>query len=737
MARRSPKKLTPIQKGGRAVKQYWWLIAGAVIALVFVGVIISFIGAVPLPQAAKGAQSSKILAADGQLIGTLHGEQNRSIVPLDQISPYLRNAVIAAEDRGFYTHPGVSLKGILRAAFANFAGGGVRQGGSTITQQYVRNAFAQVGRERTFFRKIKEVTLAVKLERKYSKNKILEFYLNTVYFGRGAYGCEAAARTYFKKPAKDLTLGQSAYLAGIIRSPQRFQIDQVKTAATGIRDLVVGEMQDAGSIQPAEAAAAKKEDLAADFRPGASVEFDSPKGAYFVEYVRRRLGYEFHLNDGEILGGGLTIQTTLDMRMQDAAESAVSSVLNKPDDPEAALVAMDPQGMVKAMVGGRDVKNFARARGTNFAANFRDTDTGGRQPGSAFKPFALAAMVDEGKSINSQFPGPAKITISSPRCRNADGTPWEVNNFEKESFGLIDITTATVNSVNTVYAQMMDKVVTPAKFVSIAGKAGITIPRSDSGCALALGTSDVTPFEMARGYTTFATRGKRPDPLTILKITAPDGKVIAEKKPKLERALDQNVSDTVSYVLKENIKRGTGKDAQIGRPAAGKTGTTEKYANAWFAGYTPELTAVVWMGFPPDPTGRIPEMTNVHGRKVNGGSFPAAIWKKFMAEATKGLKATDFVQPQITGEVISPAPTPCPPAPSPDPNSPADRSNCLPSPKPSPSPSPLETPGPEITRVPSPLIPTPFIPSIPPVNLGPAISPSPNPKRTSTSSPPP
>ncbi|MGI8426777.1 MAG: transglycosylase domain-containing protein [Actinomycetota bacterium] len=726
MSRRIPRR-TRVQKVGHFVKTHWWLFAGVLVAVAAMGVAASFLGNVPLPETAPGAQSSKILAFDGKLIGTLHGEENRSIVPLDQISTNLQKAVIAAEDRGFFEHPGVSLKGILRAAFANVRGGGVQQGGSTITQQYVRNAFAQVGRERTIFRKVKEVTLAVKTERKYSKDKILEFYLNTVYFGRGAYGAEAAAQTYFKKPAKDLTVGQAAYLAGIIRSPERFQIDRAKQDAERIRSVVIADMLGSGFIDQAQAEQAKREDLAADFKPGQSVEADSPRAAYFVEYVRRRLRDEFRLTDKQILGGGLTVKTTLDLRMQIAAESAISSTLDKDNDPEAGLVAMDPQGMVRAMVGGRNVTDVKRARGTNWAANVRSDDQGGRQAGSAFKPFALAAFVDEDKSVNSQFPGPTEIKIDSRRCRNADGTAWEVSNFENESFGAIDVISATTKSVNTIYAQIMDKVVTPSKFVAMADKAGISIPRNDVGCALTLGTADVTPFGMARAYTTFAARGKRPDPLTILQIIAPDGKMIAERQPRIERTIDENVADTVNHVLNQNIKRGTGTGAAIGRPAAGKTGTTQNHRDAWFAGYTPELTAVVWMGYAPKTKGGIPdEMLNVHGKKVTGGSFPATIWRRFMSEALKGVKGTDFSKPDLGGEVINVAPQPCKavsPSESPSP-APSRDPNCIPVATPSPSPSPEPSISIDVSLPPSPsipVVPSPSLPVIPPIggNIGP------------------
>lgn len=604
-----------------------------------------------LPVASVSAQSSKVLAADGQVIATLHGEQNRTIVPLSRISQHLTKAVVATEDRGFYEHAGISVRGIIRAARANFEGKQVVQGGSTITQQYVRNAYPGVGTEKTITRKLRESWLALRVEQHDSKAKILEKYLNLVYFGRGAYGAEAAARTYFKVPASDLTVGQAAYLAGVIRSPERYQIGSSPQEATRVRNQVLNDMVRVGYLTKAQAEAGRAEDLKSQFKPGQSIEVESSRAGFFVEYVRLLLKREFQLTDEQILAGGLQIHTTLDLRMQDAAEAAVSSVLDRPTDPEAALVAMDPHGNVRAMVGGRDVRSIDRARGFNFAVDVNQTG-GGRPAGSAFKVFALAALVDDGKSIASSFSGPSKLLIDSPQCRNADGTPWEVSNFGNSSFGTLDVTSATTHSVNTIYAQIMESAVTPSAFISMAGRTGIHVPQFDAGCALTLGTTDVTPMEMARAYTTFAQRGKRPDPVIVSKITTPTGKVIAERAHNIVQMIDANVADTVNYVLQRNITGGTGTGARISRPAAGKTGTSQNFENAWFAGYTPDLTAVVWMGYAPSPDGTIPLMRNVRGRDVTGGSFPATIWKKFMSEALKGTKESNFVKPKLGGELV-------------------------------------------------------------------------------------
>ena len=644
----------------------WWLVLGCLVALVALAGLVGMLREVPAPNAAPEAQSSFVYGADGQQIGSFHGEQNRTIVGLDAISKNQKDAVVATEDADFYTHSGVSLTGIIRAALSNLREGGISQGASTITQQYARIfSGSEVGRERTITRKIREASLAVKIERRYSKDKILEFYLNTVYFGRGAYGAEAAAQTYFKKPASQLDLAEAAYLAGVIRAPHRFQVETNPNAVSSIKNEVLNDMVRAGYIDASRRQQASVVDLGTRFKFAPNAEQDSPKAGYFIEYVRRLLlSKEFKLTEKQLLGGGLKIYTTLDPRMQDAAEAAVASTMNRPDDPEVALVAMDPQGHVKAMVGGRVVNDVKRARGFNFAANLPGED-GGRQAGSAFKPFALAGFVDEGKSVHSRFNGPSQIELRSQTCRNEDGTPWKVSNFEKAGYGTLDMVEATTRSVNTIYAQVMEKVVSPQKFMTMAEKAGISIPKHDQGCALTLGTSDVTPLEMARAYATFAARGRRPDPVIVTRVVSPDGDLLVERRARAEQTIDQNVADTVNWVLKQNVNGGTGTGAKLPWPAMGKTGTAQNHADASFVGSTPEMTAAVWMGFPPNPqTHEIPEMLNVHGRKVTGGSFPATIWKKFMSEALKGMKHSDFPTPKLGGEILNPPAPKCVEAPA-------------------------------------------------------------------------
>jgi len=612
-----------------------------------------FIGNVPLPQALPAAQSSTVYAADGSILALYHGTEDRVIVPLGLISPNLQHAVIAAEDRTFYTESGVSLRGIIRALWVDLTGGSIAQGGSTITQQYVRNAYAEVGKQRTIGRKLKEAVLAIKFERRYSKTKILEDYLNTVYFGRGAYGAEAAARAYFNVPAKDLTVPEAAYLAGIIRSPESYQPDTNPQGVTQIRDVVLGDLVETHQLSQADADAAKAEKLA--FQAGGSAS--AARGAYFVEYVRRQLKDVYHLGDKQILSGGLRIVTTLDPRLQDAAEAAVSSTLNHPDDPQAALVAMDVNGSIRAMVGGRDTTSLAAAQGFNFAYQTSGTG-GGRQAGSAFKPFTLATFVEGGYSIQSVFQAPMAIQVNSRQCQNLDGSNWLVNNYKNEAFPDLPVTEATAQSVNTVYAQIIDRL-GPRSVAQEAERVGgwTSLP---SVCSLALGTAGVTPLEMARAYATFASRGQRPDPLAITKVVTSSGQVLVDQAPRGEHVLDPNVADTVTSVLTGVLDHGTAAGKGIGRPAAGKTGTTDKLTDAWFVGYTPQLSAAVWMGYTTDPkTGQTPAMTSVHGIQVSGGTLPATIWQKFMKSAVGPMPVAKFNAPTVSGRVVGPAGAPC------------------------------------------------------------------------------
>jgi penicillin-binding protein 1A len=602
------------------------------------------------------------------VIARLHAEADRVDIPASQIPAVLRHAVIAAEDHDFYRHSGVSIPSMVRAAFVNITGLGVRQGGSTITQQYVKNAY--VGNERTIWRKVKEAVVAIKVERQLSKDEILTAYLNTIYFGRGAYGIEAAARTYFSRSARSLTLEQAALLAGMIRAPEFY--DPVREAAYDRakqrRDRVLQQMVEQGFISREKAADATAEKI--EVRRGTTAASSAVAGAHFVEDVRRKLVAQYGAN--RVYSGGLKVRTTLDLKLQKLAEAAVREVLDRPTDPEAALVAIDPAtGGVLAMVGGREFSE----RQFNLASQGR------RQAGSAFKPFVLGAAIDDGISIRSRFTAPAKIKLET------GFEPWEVENYDKKSYGTIDLLEATEFSVNTVYAQLILKV-GPKKAAGIAQQAGIT-SRLSAVPSLTLGTSPVSPVEMAGAYADFATGGMHAAPYTITSIQNAEGRSMFKAQVKPVRALDEPVANTVAYALEQVVKKGTGTRARLGsRPVGGKTGTTEDHVDAWFVGFTRQISTAVWMGYPEG--GR---MERVRGISVTGGSFPAQIWRTFMEKAVEGMPVEGFGKPTFEGEVLNASPTPTP--------SPTPSTTVIPSvtpssvePKPSPTKSKTPTPAP-------------------------------------------
>jgi penicillin-binding protein 1A len=635
-------------------------------------------GHVPQPNEIARAQSVNVVDHDGHAIGRIHAAADRVSVPFAEMPLDLRHAVIATEDRHFYQHHGIRFTSILRAAFANVLHRGVAQGGSTITQQYVKNAF--VGNERSLWRKTKEAVLAVKLERKESKDDILRDYLNTIYFGRGAYGCEAAAQAYFASHCRKLTLAQSAMLAGIIQAPELYDPSRDEERARGRRAAVLNFMRRDGYVTEEQRAQATDAPLKAHGRAAGGI------APHFIEQLRRQL--EDRYGARRLYSGQITrVVATLDRDMQTAAETAVRTVYPYGNDPEAALVAIDPHtGAVRALVGSRD---FSKTE-LNLAVDGR------RQPGSTFKPVVLAKWIDQGRSINDTFAGPSSISIAGQH----------ISNYQGESFGNITVEHATWNSVNTVFAQLIFKE-GASKAVEMAHDLGIEsklVPQ----VGLTLGDQDVTPLELANLYATLAARGERHKPFFFERVIGANGKVLFRAGSTGEQTVKRNVADTVNYVLQGVVQNGTGRPAQLGRPAAGKTGTTENHADAWFAGYTPELATVVWTGY---PRGQVP-LRNVRGviggakrtiDQVYGGSFPAAMWKEFMQKALSGLPSTSFATPSITG--ASPTATPSPsstPTPSPSPSPTGVRTTLPPPPSASPKPSPTKKPRPSHSPTPSP-----------------------------------
>ncbi len=573
----------------------------------------------------------------GNAMAQLRGAEDRSLVSYRQIPRVLRRAVISAEDRAFFKHGGVDPVGIARAAWADIRGRGAKQGGSTITQQYVKNTY--LNRERTLTRKVKEAVMAVKLEQKLSKEEILSRYLNTVYFGRGAYGVQAASRAWFNHDVESLTLTEAAFLAGLIRSPQSadpYKGPKGQAEAVRRRSVVLRAMVDEKYISQSEARTAEAIPLQFPLvAPPAvtanlgSVAGDRESGTkYFVAYVRRFLVRQF--GEKAVYGGGLKVYTTIDRNMQKAAFDAVKTTLNLPDDPSGALVAIDDKGQVKAMMGGQD---FERSH-VNLAVG-REGGGSGRQPGSTFKSFALAEAVREGYSVRSVFPSPPTIEIPNGQ---GPGVPWKVKgDYPAETATLVD---ATQFSANTVYAQLaarlgMDKVITMARQLGVSKTAQLPdVP------SLVLGTGSVSVLDMASAYSTFADEGEHLSPIVVTRVERADGSVV-NFTPERTQVLAPDQAARVNFCLQQVVQGGTGQDANFGIPAAGKTGTTQNNVDAWFVGFTPKLTAAVWMGY---PRGNRP-MDNVHGIKIQGGTLPAEMWRKFMQAVTAGRDPAAFPEP--------------------------------------------------------------------------------------------
>lgn len=563
-------------------------------------------------------QTTYIYASDGTLITRLFRE-NRTLVPISKISTTMQQAIISVEDQRFYDHRGVDYIRIVGALVRDVKNSKSLQGGSTITQQYVKNAYFSP--EQTVQRKIREAFLATKLERNYSKREILEKYLNSIYFGNGAYGVEAASQTYFGVPAGKLNVEQSALLSGIIKGPSIYDPYKYPTAAIKRRNIVLNLMQEQGYITKDEGDVARVHPLSLIPKQQRYTGI----APYYVEWLKTELG-KINFDETAIYSQGLKIYTTLDPKIQDDAENAWKKYLPKSTDPDVAIVVIDPKtGGVKAMVGG---KNFATQK-LNIA-----TQGDGRQPGSSFKPIVMAAALMNGVSPDDGF------NSSSPQRIKVDGgKDWTVNNYSgKSGGGTISLKKAMARSVNVVFANLIVDVGVD-KVVDVAHKLGI---KSDINPvpAIALGGIDpgVKPLEMASAYATFANYGKHNEPFGVARIEMPTGAVIYKHKSKSVQAIDKAVACLVTDSLEGVVRGGTGTRARIGRPVAGKTGTTQNYADAWFCGYTPDLAASVWVGH---KSGRVP-MTNVHGTRVAGGTFPARIWSALMKNAHKDIKKHDF-----------------------------------------------------------------------------------------------
>ena len=582
----------------------------------------------PLPPATVQGQTTFVTDSTGAPLATFDDGENRVPVTLAQVPPQVVKAILDTEDHNYYHHGALDSVGILRAAFDDLRGEPL-QGGSTITQQYVKNVY--VGTQRTFLRKIREAAVAVRLERELTKNQILQRYLNTIYFGRGAYGIQAASQAYFGKNVGQLDLQDGAYLAGLIRSPDTADAYLDPAVANQRRDVSLNAMVRYGDLSQATAAQMETVPVASfvispQHEPPQVVDSDIGT-QYFVDYVRQVLVARF--GQAAVDAGGLRVRTTLDLRTQAQAYDAVYDYL-EPAQPAGALVSIDPNGDVVAMVGGR---NYAQSQ-VNLATGVAGGGAG-RQSGSTFKAFLLAATVNDGYSLESAFPAPARLVL--PDANN--GQPYVVDNFDGESFpGQINLVEAAANSVNTVFVQLEQKIGVP-NLVSMAHAMGITTPLPDVA-SLTLGTAPVSVLEMAGAYSTLADDGIHVQPHVIEEVTTSSGRVLWEDQPPRTRVLSTGDIAQLDYALRQVVLYGTGAGAAVpGHEIAGKTGTTSDYNDAWFIGYTPTLTTAVWVGYPQSES---EQMLDVDGGPVTGGTIPATLFQRFMSQALAGTNSGTF-----------------------------------------------------------------------------------------------
>lgn len=623
-------------------------------------------------QYASGKNNSVLLDYRGRKLGILTNNQNVVLVSSEQIAPAMKHATIAIEDKRFYTNPGFDIKGIVRALLADVGAGRSAQGASTITQQFVKVALEAQGK-RTAFEKLREAALAYHLTRKWSKEKILTEYLNAIYFGNGAYGIESAARVYFGKRhgwgtaggcgstranmcASQLTTPEAAFLAGIIQSPSGYDPIVHPHASLARRDTVLRYMRDQGYVSAAEYASDVQDPLPtqADLTPPQ----ERSEAPYFTSWVRQQV--VDHFGPFKAFAGNLQITTSLDLDLQQAAESTISQLLPPGSGlPSASLVAIDNRtGEVRAMVGG-----------TDYATSpFNLATQGQRQPGSTFKPFTLTAALESGISPDSVWSSrPKQFVVPHSGGREF----FVVRNYGDEYSGSNTLAGATTVSDNSVYAEVGIKVGT-RKIAHVAHALGIRTPISTNYAMILGGLREgVTPLDMAHAYETFATGGARiwnpqlgaPDrgPVGIHMVRDGSGHVLLSNPQTLVRTreMSQGVANEVTQILETVIAYGTGKAAAIPGFAAGKTGTTENYGDAWFVGWNHDLTVAVWVGY---PDRLVPMLTQFGGQPVAGGTYPALLWHNFMEQAIaifaqRAATARALQDGQSAGSTTAPSPS--------------------------------------------------------------------------------
>ena len=587
-------------------------------------------------------QGSRIYDDNDEPMTELHVER-RIFVPLAQIPPALRDAIIATEDRRFYSHWGVDPIGIARAVVQNYRRGRIVEGGSTITQQLAKVLFLTA--DKSLERKLKEAVLALELERRYSKDRILEMYLNQVYFGHGAYGVEAAARTYFGKSVSELTVREAALLAGLPRAPSSYLPFDHANAAKRRRELVLRRMVEYGALKEEEAKRIARTDLGL-----IAPERRRTTGQYFLDYVQQTLEAKYGAD--LVFKGGLNIYTTLSPSMQLAAEQAMrdglkalegrSAKARPGENPEGAIITIEPQtGYVKAMVGGYD---FLRSE-------FNRAVQAKRQPGSAFKPVIYIAALEAGFTPATRI---EDSPVSYPTGSN--GQTWKPENYDRIFRGPTTLQQAIEESVNVVTVKLQERIGIN-KTVQVARRLGITSPL-DINLSLALGTSDLSLLELTSAYGVLANQGVWMPPVTVRYITDAQGKLLEEHVPEGREAVAPETAYVITHMLRGVVERGTGQAAKVlGRPIAAKTGTTNDYSNAWFVGFTPRLATGVWVGY---------DLPRSLGRDETGSRVAVPIWVGYMGKILAESPKEDFPVPDRvamllvdedpSGECIRPVP---------------------------------------------------------------------------------
>ncbi|MFF6981348.1 transglycosylase domain-containing protein [Streptomyces sp. NPDC008343] len=618
------------------------------------------------------SQRTTILDRDGGLIATVYS-RDRTVVPLKDISPYMREAIVAIEDARFYEHGAVDLKGVLRALNRNAQAGGTEEGASTLTQQYVKNVFVEEAgddpdkvaqaTQQTIGRKVREIKYAIETEEELSKNQILANYLNITFFGQQAYGVEAAARRYFSKPAKDLKLEEAALLAGLVQSPSRYDPVNNAVEAKERRNTVLARMVATGSITQAEADKARATPLGLKVSKPRSGCITAVDGAgFYCDYVRRTILTDpaFGKTEKERSKlwnlGGLTIRTTLDPRAQRAASKAATARVDKADRFAASVVQVEPgSGEILSMSQSRPYGLDQKQHETvlNLAVGQEmGGSTYGFQVGSTFKPFTAAAALQQGISPATSFSTDWKLTLPESSFKTCDGSPagnqlWSLQNELESEKGTWDMTSALGKSINTYFA-LLEQKAGLCETVEMAKKVGYE--RGDgkeieARPAITLGSVDSTPLAMASAYATFANRGTYCTPIAVKSVKNARGKALPVPRSKCSRAMSERTADTVNQMLKGVVQDGTGTRAGLDdRDNAGKTGTTNDRKDAWFVGYTPNLSTAVWVG---DDTGEKSSMfgVTIGGRyydKVCGGCLPGPIWRIAMTGALDASETPAF-----------------------------------------------------------------------------------------------